>query len=268
VLIVAWLNGEMFNGMTWRTAAANLTMASWTLNLVVWSLYVEVCVAPLLPVFHRLARANSAYLDLAVVAALIALTVFGWDQLWSRYWFAFYLGMMIETRGPGWASFLARAAGGRRGALVLSYLVLALPLGFADGHWAVAVVQVLGAFSLLSLIVWGGMPRLTRALEHPVLRWNGRISYSFYLWHFFIFTIIAHELYASLAPATLKAYEPLVFAGALVLSVALAFGVAQLSFAYVERPFLQLGRRLETRWREAVAGLRARRSAPGVLAAR
>ena len=260
-LSIVWLNAEPFNHMTWRTVATNLTMGSWSLNMVVWSLYVELAVVPALPIFHKLTRAGNLYLDLAIVGGLIALTIFNWDHLWSRYWFAFYLGMMVQTHGRRWSFLLERAMVGRWPAIAVSYAVLVLPLGFTDGGWVAVVIQVLGAFSLLSLIVWCDAPRLQRALEHPVLRWNGRISYSFYLWHFFLFSVFAHHLYARFTPETLGRYEIAIFFGVLIVTVALACGLAQLSFVYVERPFLRLGRAIETRWQAVVARRRSETAA-------
>src|SRR6185295_9274454 len=82
------------------------------------------------------------------------------------------------------------------------------------------------------------------------------ISYSFYLWHFFLFSLFAHHLYAHFTPETLGRYEIAIFFGVLIASVSLACGVAQLSFVYVERPFLRLGRTIEARWQAMVAGRR------------
>src|SRR5262245_17810774 len=94
-----WLNGKVFNPLKWQSVAGNLSMASWTMNLVVWSLYAEICAAPFLPLFHALARRGNGWLDIAVLAVLIALSLLNWQHLWSRYLFVFYLGMMVETHG-------------------------------------------------------------------------------------------------------------------------------------------------------------------------
>jgi peptidoglycan/LPS O-acetylase OafA/YrhL len=71
-----WLNGRVFNPIKWQSVVANLAMASWTMNLVVWSLYAEVCAAPFLPAFHCLARKTNGWVDLAALSALIAVTLF------------------------------------------------------------------------------------------------------------------------------------------------------------------------------------------------
>ncbi len=123
----AWLNGRVFNPLKWQSEAANLAMASWTMNFVVWSLYAEICAAPFLPLFHRLARKANGWLDAAVLTALIALTVLDWRHLWSRYLFAFYLGMMVETHGLAWARLLERRLGGSRLAVALIYVLMMLP---------------------------------------------------------------------------------------------------------------------------------------------
>ena len=62
-LHAAWLNGESFNPLKLRSVVGTLTMAGWSLNLVIWSLYAEMCAAPLLPLLHNLSRRGSGWLD-------------------------------------------------------------------------------------------------------------------------------------------------------------------------------------------------------------
>jgi peptidoglycan/LPS O-acetylase OafA/YrhL len=50
-------------------------------------------------------------------------------------------------------------------------------------------------------------------------------------------------LYTVFSPADLYRYEVVVCALTAVVTVGLALGVAQLSYTFIERPFIELGRR-------------------------
>lgn len=254
-----WLNGDVFNPLKWRSVAGNLAMASWTMNLVVWSLYAEICAAPFLPLFHRLSRRKNGWLDAATLAALTGLSLLNWEHLWSRYLFVFYLGMMVETQGLVWARALERKLGGNLVAAALLYLLMVLPNTFA-AHRSPAVVlaEALGAFGVVSLVVCSEGRQPLRSLERPLLRWNGRLSYSFYLWHFFIMTLALRAVYATLSAGVVHRFEIVIFLATALVTVGAALAIAQLSYTYVEIPSVGLGRRLAARWR----GLAARRYPP------
>jgi peptidoglycan/LPS O-acetylase OafA/YrhL len=245
-----WLNGESFNPLKLRSVVGSLTMAGWSLNLVVWSLYSEMCAAPLLPLFHRLARKGSGWIDFAALAGLIGLSLLNWDHLWSRYLFVFYLGMIVETRGVFLGEALARLLHGKGPALLISYLLMVLPNTFAATRSPeVILLESLGAFGVVSLIVRSeGRPAFA-LLDHPLLRWNGRLSYSFYLWHYFILTVTVRTLYAAASPQTMRQFELPIFVTVLLVTMAIAIAIAQFSYTYVELPFTALGRTFANRLR-------------------
>jgi peptidoglycan/LPS O-acetylase OafA/YrhL len=82
--------------------------------------------------------------------------------------------------------------------------------------------------------------RLSRLLlENRPLVWVGRISYGLYLWHFPIFNGMLNPTRMAKVGIT----GPALF----TVRFAVAFLVAALSFALIERPFLRLKRRFERR---------------------
>lgn len=85
----------------------------------------------------------------------------------------------------------------------------------------------IGYSSILLSAVWGG-PWLRAPLEFPALRFVGHISYSVYIWHL----PILHADIALLQPIPLA------------VRVILIFVISYLSYQFVERPFLQQGRRI------------------------
>jgi peptidoglycan/LPS O-acetylase OafA/YrhL len=106
-------------------------------------------------------------------------------------------------------------------------LILAAIFGFDETTsfpGGAAAVPVLGAAAII-LAGGAGGGWVTRLLATAPLRGVGLISYSLYLWHWPILVLLAFW--------TVRAPSPLESAGAVALSVLLAF----LSWRYVERPF-------------------------------
>ena len=245
--LAGWLNGEIFDPPRLRSLLANLALATWSMNLVAWSLHVEVFAAPFLPLFHALARRGNGWLDLAAVAALLGLALLAWPLVGARYLFAFYLGMTIEHRGAALVAAVERRLGGPRRAVALVYLAMMLPNTVAaQRSFGIAVVEALGAFLLVGLVVRSEGRRPLATLEAPMLRTNGRLSYSFYLWHLVLLTLAAHALYATLPPDAMVAWQVPLAAAVAVATIAVALAIAWASYRYVEVPGVALGRWLAT----------------------
>ncbi len=240
-----WLNGAVFNPLGWDSIVGNMAIASWSMNLVIWSLYVEVCAIPVLPLFHRIAREDNVLMDAAMIVVLGAATLAMPGKLWIEYWLAFYLGMIIETQGARCVSILVGATGTTRRAALVAGLVFLLP-GLGPFAWQPALfLESFAGFAIVSLIVGCEASSAFRHLGHRALCWNGRLSYSFYLWHYMALTIIVRQLYATFTPEIMTRYELLMFATVEVTSVAAALAIAQASYSWIEEPFIALGVRLE-----------------------
>lgn len=69
-------------------------------------------------------------------------------------------------------------------------------------------------------------------LDHPSLKFVGRISYSLYLWHLLCIGIINHFAFVPVAPRFL-------------LAIMMCLGLASVSYWFVERPFLKMKERLK-----------------------
>jgi len=251
-----WLNGAVFNPLKARTVLGNFAGLSWSMNLVIWSLYVEVCAVPLLPLFHGAARRRNLAADAAILTALMAVTVVMWNTMLVRYWFAFYLGMLVQTRGRDCVRALIRRTGSAARLMAWAWLGIVLTCLAPTDCPANLLVQSVCAFVIVSLLVWRDDARQFRGLDRPWLQRNGRLSYSFYLWHYIILTVTVRLLYAALGPAA-ALHRVAMFGGTEIFTIAAALGLAQLSYSYVEEPFIRWGHRLETGARAAPAPLAA-----------
>ena len=111
-------------------------------------------------------------------------------------------------------------------AFVALYAMITYRYGTRPTFWEASIVPVLIAGTVLR-------PRsmLGRVLEHPVLRWIGRLSYSLYLWEFFF-------VYYPGVPTTLGVWQTF------PVNIIAAVACATASYYLVERPLIRVGHRL------------------------
>ncbi len=174
-------------------------------------------------------RMSAMRFDMLVAGCLLAVAVRRWG------WWAAAPGpteVSSDTAGerPRWLPVAAGVAL----ALLVGELLLAGRVGVFDPFGSVGFNAAL--LGLPALVLWvhlhpGG--HAGRWLSIPVVVWIGKRSYGLYLWH---------EVLNVLAPKAASKPELVVRTGILFL---LSFGVAELSWRFIESPFL---RRKEARY--------------------
>jgi peptidoglycan/LPS O-acetylase OafA/YrhL len=98
--------------------------------------------------------------------------------------------------------------------------------GTRPTFWEASIVPVL----IVGTVLRPGSV-LGRVLEHPAMRWIGRLSYSLYLWEFFF-------VYYPGVPTTLGVWQTF------PLNLIAAVACATASYYFVERPLIRVGHRL------------------------
>ena len=221
-------------------------------NTPLWTLTVEVQFYVVLPVVAFLIAKTRRVTPLL---AALALTLW-WVDYRGVYPTSWLLGRSDQfVAGMAMASLVADAGEDRAGALIRAlaskwtawglaagaavvYLYHGSTLGLPRGHrydeWVHPALGLLLAGLVTHLVTVERPGVLHRALERPLPRLAGHLSYGIYLWHFPIYDHVLDwtggqgEGIASLGAVT-----------GLVLATALVLAVSVVSYAWVERPFLE-----------------------------
>lgn len=110
--------------------------------------------------------------------------------------------------------------------------------GFPRHGWSHEVGLLSRFFFALWIVatMLHGRAWMTRLLEWRPLRWIGRISYSVYLWHVLFFFRASAETQITNPVILALSIRPVKYVA--------AFGVAALSYYFIEKPLMRLGHRL------------------------
>ena len=247
-----WFNHVYSEPVSLLVIAANIILLSNTINPPTWTLTVEMVAALLLPVLHGINRRVSRFQSLGILALLMLVT-YKFHHVVSLLWlFAFYLGLMLPSWGQDIAERTSRSKLGTAAGFGCALCVFLFVRTALHGHGTVAppIVEYAEAFAaaaILGLIIYGRELWCYRILDLPLVRFYGRISYSLYLYHILVLYAVSSLLFAYVPGAVLMRY-PLIFSAMIGMATVLGATVlATLSYVWIERPGMDLGRDLAAR---------------------
>jgi peptidoglycan/LPS O-acetylase OafA/YrhL len=208
----------------------NLTFNNFLVNGPSWSIYPEIIGSLLLPPLvyvHRLVNARWRWLLFVVVTAMLAFTK-------CRFVIWFYCGFFL----PGEIAKLPMNGFSRALTFVAGYLIERYTSGFPlEYKFYMILPSSIGGAMMIGAVIWS--PTFLSWLSAAQPRFVGRVSYSFYLLHWPIFYLTAIG-YLSLG-------IPLGFPANLVVcitSIAAALCASSITYSVIERPAMNLGRRI------------------------
>lgn len=237
--------GVLLQNLTLTTGGSN---ADGWLNPVTWSLQVEMATSLIFPLLYALNRQLLMRWHLPVVAVLLAIPAVAKPGPVSflNFLFMFYLGLML----PAWGNKLAWLVRSREKALGVFFVAVITMLvakGTGTRPGIVMLMEAGGAFMLLVAVLYGKDNAVFRCLDARIVRFYGRISYSFYLIDFPVLYVIAvialHLLPAQLIATHALLVNLLLAAAGVLISTGLAF----VCYRWVELPGISLGRLLTGR---------------------
>ena len=174
----------------------NIILFDYKINPVTWSIHVELYCALLLPLLWLISRRNNFLLDLIVIYIFYLNTINHYiTYKYIYYLLPFYFGMVIDTRGKALINKLKELKFKHFFLLLfLSYILMFFSQSVIDErHVDYYIFEYIGGFTILSILLYSKntmILKLIRLLEKESLVNFGKRSYSFYLIHFPVMTMI------------------------------------------------------------------------------
>jgi peptidoglycan/LPS O-acetylase OafA/YrhL len=254
----------------------NLLGLSYSINSVLWSIQIELVMIALLPPMAWLSGRTSLAVDVAIVAALYLGAVKFWGAVPNVALFAycFYLGVVLPKFLANDRS--ARWLGNGFGVIVALALLVLVEYLYVSGRlwlpYKFLVDAVVSAY-LLAFVLLRPDCKGARFLDRPALVWLGDVSYSFYCYAMAVLLVVAWVLLTVMPTpfATSDLGATVIVLATAGLCVAISLVLAAVSFAFIEKPCMAIGRAWSKRieggdTRAAAFGPPAMRYAPSKIA--
>ncbi|ASL43649.1 O-acetyltransferase OatA [Burkholderia sp. AD24] len=219
---------------------------------VIWSLVHEMRISLIFPLLMFVLARGSLALGLLFTLTLVAIAdmtrpwlgEYSASILFSSH---FAMGALLAKHFRTFTELIEKLSNKNITALLVIailgcfYVKSPAPYGFT----IFSITSLLSAASACLLVVIAvAVPTVSRLLLTNTARFFGRISYSLYLFHCVILLLAVNVFYGKLP-------LPLILAGTFGVSTA----VATLSYRWIEKPAIRLGRRLTQAGKSRVAGV-------------
>lgn len=227
-----------------RDIAYNILGIEKNINLVTWTLQVELLIVLILPILHAWHRYNNRIINLILLISCILMSYAADRNLILKYLLPFYIGLSL----PEYRKFFSdlyrypRIHALFSGAAVIGLLACSHSMIVRDSFEFRLAISIFGGLTLSCVLF--GRNYLHDFLEHKFVRIMGKISYSFYLLHWGVLVIISTE-FIKLISLQYLVKNSLLFS--LVMAIATippTLLMAWFDYRYIEYPCMVLGRKI------------------------
>lgn len=213
--------------------AVNSALYAFPINGVTWTLNVEVVAIVFILVAYLGWCAGSEWGLIATAVGIgIALRLPWLESValtFKSLWVFFVLGMLVPTRLGGWIARMVPMTAWPFILLVVVVFKSTLQQG------AIAL--------LVAMVYYNKAGALGHVLERPIAQFLGRISYSFYLYNFLVFTVVCSYL-KQWPLVTSHPVEAGLLASIPVITITIL--IAYFSTRFVEVPGIDFGRTISS----------------------
>jgi peptidoglycan/LPS O-acetylase OafA/YrhL len=250
--VVLWYAFRLRIGNEWYGVGgivANALLLSTSINGVMWTLQNELLAMPFVYGAYLLrARAGTVAL---IVATLLLTALSPWDPVRAAlnldhhigWMWVFLVGMCGYYAGPSVVrGIIAPSSAAIFAGLLVVFFFCTLVV--TPGSPVRQMIEAGCAIGMVVLVAFGPAMAASRVLGSPILQFYGRISYSVYLWHFVVMTVLWKQpvffgkvIASGVPPIAVALLASLV-------TIAGTTPLAWLSYRYVEVPGVHLGKRL------------------------
>ncbi|WP_339728431.1 acyltransferase [uncultured Gimesia sp.] len=237
-----WFNWWFTSEISLPNAAKNISMLEINLNPIAWTLRVELVMSFFFPFAYVLSRKIGEKSNLVILALLVALSFNYSSNIYFRFGFVFYLGLLL----PIIIEKLDTYASKRKYNIILAVSIIFLLFSrilFLKSNIFYAILLE-GIFSSLIIAIIADTKTtvfLSRILDLDITRKLGRLSFSFYIYHFIVLYWLSYCLLLIVSPEVTGRYPlPLGILLAIV-SVSICYYVSIISYQWVEQPMIKCG---------------------------
>lgn len=248
------------------TILKNMALISTSLNGVMWSLQLELLAIPVIYVMYLLLLRGTRLAVIASITISLSLVVMSFDPSIHKIlgepplqlFYAFTFGCFCAAASGRLASRLTPMQANIAIAIFIILFFTARPLLGPASTWRF-LVNSLSAWAMIYLVAYGPRASLLNVLDHPIAHWLGKLSFSYYLFHFLTITPVwNHPEFLAWLIDTVGLPRPaialLIFAASTMAAMALAY----ICYRFVELPGIRLGRSVRSLLSPRVRGVPAR----------
>jgi peptidoglycan/LPS O-acetylase OafA/YrhL len=245
-LLAKVCTGFAFTLPTLADLRTNLLLYDFSINGATWTLLIEIIAIPFLILGwllrRRLGIAGSfLFLAVCLIPSIAPKVVH--HMMFGNFLFMFAIGSLVGDLGSKgllnkvWMSPVLVL-------IVTTIVMLTAQILFGYGSTTSLRLEAIGAAVLITVITYGPRLPIHRILEAAPLRFLGRISYSFYLYHPMTFGLTMACLPAMASHSDTEAHPFLWSAVIAFLSIVAAIPLGWAGYVWVEKPMVRLGRKI------------------------
>ncbi len=237
-----WFNWWYMGELSLSNAANNLAMLETNLNPVAWTLRVELVMSFLFPFAYLINRKIGVKANLLVLTLMIIVSAFYSGNIYLRFGFVFYLGLLLPIIVEKLHSTATKTKYNILLAVSIFMLLYSRRIFVNHDVFYAILVEGICSFLIIATVTDSKINNfLSCILDLEIVRKLGQVSYSFYVYHFIILYWLAYCLFKFIPPEVTRIYPLPLGIILAVVSVPLCFQVAKLSYQYVEQPMIKQG---------------------------